>query len=80
MIKNMLKTIHNPNGQLAISFILGIGLARLFRKVCKDRKCIVFRAPDLDEVTKNTYMHNNKCYSFTKSAVSCGQSANEIEI
>jgi hypothetical protein len=78
MIKNMLKTIHTHNGQIAISFILGIGLASLFRKVCKDRNCIVFKAPDFDEVTKNIYTYGEKCYAFTKSAVPCGKTEREI--
>ena len=74
----MLKTIHTHNGQIAISFILGIGLASLFRKVCKDRNCIVFKAPDFDEVTKNIYTYGEKCYAFTKSAVPCGKTEREI--
>ena len=74
----MLKTIHTPNGQMIISFILGIGLASLFRKVCKDRNCIVFKAPDFDEVTKNVYTYGDKCYVFTKSAVPCGKTEREI--
>jgi hypothetical protein len=80
MIKNMMKSIHTTNGQYVISFILGIGLASLFRKVCKDRNCIVFRAPDFDEVTKNTYTYGEKCYAFTKSAVPCGKTEREIAI
>ena len=80
MIKNMLKTLHTPNGQLAISFILGIGLASLFRKVCKDRNCIIFRAPDFDEVTKNVYTYGEKCYSFNKSSVTCGKTEREIAV
>ena len=78
MIKSLLKTIHTRNGQYIISFILGIGLASLFRKVCKDRNCIVFRAPDLDEVTKSVYNYGDKCYSFKKSAVPCGNVEREI--
>ena len=76
----MMKSIHTTNGQYVISFILGIGLASLFRKVCKDRNCIVFRAPDFDEVTKNTYTYGEKCYAFTKSAVPCGKTEREIAI
>ena len=80
MIKNIMKTIHTSNGQLIISFILGMGLASLFRKVCKDRNCIVFRAPDFDEVTKNTYIYGDKCYNFTKSSVPCGKTEREISV
>jgi hypothetical protein len=72
MIKNVVKAIHTQNGKIAISFILGMGLASLFRKVCNDRNCIVFKAPSLDEVTNNIYEYNNKCYKFKERATKCG--------
>ena len=28
-------------GRILISVLLGLGLATLFRKVCKDRKCLI---------------------------------------
>jgi hypothetical protein len=80
MIKNIMKTLHTTNGQYIISFILGIGFASLFRKVCQDRNCIVFKAPDFDEVTKNIYAHGDKCYSFKKSSVACGGAEREISV
>ena len=78
-MNNLIKTIHTPNGKLVISIILGIGLASLFRKICTGRNCIVFKAPDFNEVEKNIYSHNNKCYRFEKQSVSCGSHGNEIE-
>lgn len=72
MISNVLKAIQTENGKFAISFILGMGLASLFRKACNDRNCIVFKAPSLDEVTNNIYEYNNKCYSFKEYATKCG--------
>ena len=78
MLNKLIKTIHTTNGQYVISFILGLGIASLFRKVCKDRNCIVFRAPDFDEVTKNVYSYGDKCYSFKKNAAACGNVEREI--
>ena len=80
MIKNVMNALHTTNGQYIISFILGIGLASLFRKVCNSRNCIVFKAPDFDEVTKNIYSYDTKCYSFKKSAVACGGAEKEISV
>lgn len=80
MIKKLLSAIHTTNGQYIISFILGMGIASLFRKVCKDRNCLVFRAPDFDEVTKNVYTYGEKCYSFKKNSVPCGNVDREILI
>ena len=54
MFKNLLKSMHTDNGKYAISMILGIGLASLFRKICKDRNCIVFQAPSLEEIKEHT--------------------------
>jgi hypothetical protein len=69
--RGMMRLLHTHNGRYAISFILGIGLASLFRKICNDRNCIVFKAPPMDEVTKNTYAHGDKCYTFKEKMVKC---------
>lgn len=67
----MLKLLHTDNGKYAISFILGMGLASLFRKVCQGRNCLVFKAPPMDEVTKNTYAYADKCYTFKEQLTKC---------
>lgn len=77
MIKNLLKSMHTDNGKFVLSIILGFGFASLFRKVCKDRKCLVFRAPALDEVSQSIYEHNNKCYKFTEKSTTCLHDENE---
>ena len=80
MLAKIVTAIHTTNGQYIISFILGMGIASLFRKICKDRNCLVFKAPDFDEVAKNVYTYDNKCYSFTKNSVTCGKVEREISI
>ena len=67
----VMRLLHTDNGKYAISFILGMGLASLFRKVCKDRNCLVFKAPPLDEVTKSTYTYGDKCYTFKETLTKC---------
>ena len=74
--KRLLNTFY---GQLILSILLGLGLASLFRKVCNDRNCIVFKAPSLEEVTSNIYEYNNKCYSFKEHAVKCGSAEQEVQ-
>ena len=71
--RGMTRLLHTNNGRYAISFILGIGLASLFRKVCNDINCIEFRAPSFSEVTKNVYKHNNDCYTFNEKSTTCGK-------
>ncbi len=77
--RGMMRLIHTDNGRYAISFLLGMGLASLFRKICKDRNCLVFKAPPLDEVTKNTYAYGNKCYTFKERLTKCSDNKEKIE-
>jgi hypothetical protein len=44
------KLMNSSKGKIIFSIILGFGIATLFRKVCKDRNCIVFKAPELNNI------------------------------
>lgn len=51
-----------------ISILWGIGLACLFRKVCKNN-CIIVNAPaDAGQFVERV---DNKCYSFTRNDIEC---------
>ena len=45
---NLKRLIHSDIGRIIISILLGLGLATLFRKVCNDRSCMIFKAPQLN--------------------------------
>ena len=52
-------------GKAFISFIIGIGIATIFRKVCKDGECITFKGPILSEISEDKiFKHNNTCYKY----------------
>jgi hypothetical protein len=72
------EAIHTYKGQIVISILLGLGLASLFRKVCNDRNCLIFKAPEMNEVTKNTYTYGDKCYNFKSKAVKCGSAKKQV--
>ena len=76
--KTVFRLLHTDNGRYAISFILGLGLASLFKKVCSDRNCIVLAAPPFEEVTKNIYEYNNKCYKFEEKLTKCDSSKQKV--
>ena len=42
-------------GRSIISILLGLGLATLFRKVCNDRNCLVFKAPKIDKIDNQIF-------------------------
>jgi hypothetical protein len=54
-----------------MSILLGFGLASLFRKVCKDRNCLLFHAPPLDDFNDKIYKSNKKCYKYTPIPTKC---------
>ena len=67
----MLKLLQNKSGHIIISIILGFGLACLFRKVCKDRECIIYSAPDFKKIKDKIFKFDEKCYKYTKETSTC---------
>ena len=56
------RLIYSEAGRYIISMLLGLGLATIFRKVCNERNCIIFRGPPLSKVKEQVFKYNNKCY------------------
>ena len=50
---------------------MGLGLATIFRKVCKDRNCILFKETKKKKIENSIYKYNNKCYKFKSKAETC---------
>jgi hypothetical protein len=53
-----------------ISILLGLGLATLFRKVCKDKECIDFHGPVIHEIDGKIFQYGDECYKFKQRASS----------
>ena len=51
-----------------VSIIWGIGLAALFRKICKD-KCVVIKSPQ--NIDSYKQKKNDNCYVFEKNTIEC---------
>ncbi len=49
------RLLYSKYSHILISIILGFGLATIFRKACKKRNCIVFRAPPLTDIDEKVY-------------------------
>ena len=65
------KFLHTKSGKIFMSLLLGFGLASLFRKMCKDRNCIIFNAPPLDQFNENIYKDGKKCFKYVAYATKC---------
>jgi hypothetical protein len=68
VLKNVLRS---HNGRAIFSVIWGLGLASLFKKACKGRNCIVYRAPAPEKVRDKVFRFDNKCYTYTPRTVAC---------
>jgi len=68
---NFKRLLNTPLGKIIISILLGLGLATLFRKVCKDKNCIVFSGPVITDFSGKIYKHGEKCYKYTTVSDTC---------
>ena len=73
------KFVHTQTGKYVMSFLLGLGLASLFRTVCKDKMCLAFHAPPLEEIKDKVYKYDNKCYKFVNKATSCDKTKKIVD-
>jgi hypothetical protein len=73
------RLIYSPVGKIAISIMLGLGLATLFKRVCKNRNCLVFHAAPLDQIKGKIFKHNDKCYTFTEKSETCNPNKKTLE-
>ena len=63
--------ISNDKAKIIISIIWGLGLATLFRKVCKGRKCLIIKGPKPEEMNNKVYKFDNKCYLYKSQNTTC---------
>lgn len=61
----------NKHIKIILSVIWGLGLASLFKKVCKGRKCIEYKAPSPDYIKNNIFSFNDKCYKYKPKLINC---------
>ena len=68
------KLIRTDNGKIILSILLGLGLASLFKRVCKGRNCSIVKSAPLDEINDKIYKTGNKCYKYELQPTKCDKS------
>ncbi len=63
--------LNSKQGSIIVSIILGLGLATLFRQVCKDDRCIIYKGPSAKDTDQYFYKMNDKCYKYTATVSPC---------
>ena len=78
---NFKEWIHKENSKYIISIILGLGLAALFRKACKDGACIHFESPPMKDLTGGSvYKSGNECYKYNVATQKCNLDKKTVEL
>jgi hypothetical protein len=72
------KFVQSQTGRYLMSILLGVGLATMFREVCKGRNCKIIKAPPLEEIEDKIYKFDNKCYKINKQAIKCDTKKNTV--
>ena len=70
---NFKRLLHSSLGKIIISIMLGLGLATIFRKVCKDKNCLTFKGPILGDIDGKIYKHGEKCFQYTTNSTRCAR-------
>lgn len=77
---NFKRLLNTDLGRFFISVLLGLGLASLFRKVCKDKGCIVFHGPVISEFDEKIYKSGDKCYKYKTEHATCDEKKRIIDV
>jgi hypothetical protein len=73
------KFLHTETGKIIMSILLGFGLASLFRTICKDKNCLLFHAPPLEQIKDKIYKNKNKCVKYDYISTKCNSSLKTVE-
>ena len=65
------KFVHTKTGQTIMSIILGLGLASLFRKVCKNYDCIQLYAAPINKIEGKIFQMGDKCVKYKYNQAKC---------
>lgn len=63
-----------------MSVIIGIGLATIFREICKGKHCKLLVAPPIDEIDDKIYKFDDTCYRLVKQHVKCDNKKEIVRI
>jgi hypothetical protein len=73
------KFLHTTSGHYLMSILLGLGLASLFRTVCKEKNCIILKAPASSEINGEVYRFQDKCYKYNSKTIKCDKNMKTVE-
>jgi len=70
-IKDIINRLfYTETGQAFISGLFGLSLALIFKRVCKEN-CVLYIAPNRDDIDGKIFKFEDKCYKYSKVNVKC---------
>jgi hypothetical protein len=72
------KFVHTQTGKIIMSILLGFGLASLFRTVCKNKQCLIFYAPPLEQIQDKIYKNGKKCVKYSPVSTKCNANVKTV--
>lgn len=63
--------MENPWIAAFVSFMIGFGIAAMFRPLCQGSECVVINGPPVSDVVNKVYQMGEKCVEFTTEVVDC---------
>jgi len=71
------RLFYNETGQMFISGLIGLSLALLFKRVCKEN-CTLYIAPRKEEIEGKTFKLEDTCYKYSTYNVKCNDNEKQI--
>ncbi len=71
LLGNLILLMKTEFGSFLISVIWGFALALLFKRTCKNRNCIVIKAPNVKDVESKIYKFDSGCFTFNTNVSEC---------
>jgi hypothetical protein len=68
---NLTLIMENWWAAVFISFMIGFGLAAMFRPMCSGSECLVLHGPPVKDVIDKVYQMGAKCVEFTTEVIDC---------
>jgi hypothetical protein len=72
------KYMENPWLAAFLSFLIGFGIAAMFRPMCKGSDCIVLHGPPVRDVIDKVYQMGERCVEFTTEVTDCPSDGSEV--
>jgi len=72
------KFVSSKTGKIITSVLLGLGLAAIFRTVCKGDNCVIFYAPPMEDIKDKIFKQDGKCYSYQYTSTKCDSNKKDV--